>query len=127
MTLRRHLDKIGTLGSIFAALCCLGAPALVAVLSALGLGFLINDAYLAPLLIVSLAVAIAGLALGIRHHHRRLPLVIGSVAGVTLVLFIYVVPSGPAAYASLAALIIATLLYVVFGRPRKPAVVTNTA
>jgi hypothetical protein len=39
---KRHLDKIGVGGSLFAALCCLGFPALLSILSAIGLGFLIN-------------------------------------------------------------------------------------
>jgi len=65
---KRHLDKIGVGGSLFAALCCLGFPALVAILSAIGLGFLINDDILRPLMIVFLLVAILGLALGMRHH-----------------------------------------------------------
>jgi mercuric ion transport protein len=59
---RRHLDKIGVGGSLFAALCCLGFPALVSILSAIGLGFLINNDILRPLLIVFLLVAIVGLA-----------------------------------------------------------------
>ena len=49
---KRHLDKIGVGGSLFAALCCLGFPALVSILSAIGLGFLINDDILRPMMIV---------------------------------------------------------------------------
>jgi MerC mercury resistance protein len=52
---KRHLDKIGVGGSLFAALCCLGFPAVVAILSAIGLGFLINDDILRPLMIVFFA------------------------------------------------------------------------
>jgi MerC mercury resistance protein len=52
---KRHLDKIGVGGSLFAALCCLGFPALVSILSAIGLGFLINDDILRPLMIVFFA------------------------------------------------------------------------
>jgi mercuric ion transport protein len=63
---KRHLDKIGVGGSLFAALCCLGFPALVSILSAIGLGFLLNDDILRPLLIVFLLVAVFGLALGMR-------------------------------------------------------------
>jgi len=39
---KKHTDKVGIAGSIFAALCCLGFPALLSILSAIGLGFLIN-------------------------------------------------------------------------------------
>jgi mercuric ion transport protein len=47
---KRHLDKVGVGGSLFAALCCLGFPALVSILSAIGVGLLINDDILRPLL-----------------------------------------------------------------------------
>jgi mercuric ion transport protein len=53
-----HADKWGPLGSIFAALCCLGAAPLLAGLSALGLAFVIHDAILIPLLIFFLGVTI---------------------------------------------------------------------
>jgi hypothetical protein len=48
---KRHLDKIGVGSSLFAALCCLGFPALVSIVSAIGLGFLINDDILRPMTI----------------------------------------------------------------------------
>jgi mercuric ion transport protein len=65
---KHHLDKIGVGGSLFAALCCLGFPALLSIISAIGLGFLINDAILQPMLIVFLLVSVFGLLLGMRHH-----------------------------------------------------------
>lgn len=65
---KRNLDKIGVGGSLFAALCCLGFPALLSIVSAIGLGFAVNDAILIPLLGVSLLIAVGGLYLGVRHH-----------------------------------------------------------
>lgn len=53
-------DKVGVVGTTVSALCCLGTPALVSVLSALGLGFLINDAVLVPLLLGSLILVKPG-------------------------------------------------------------------
>ncbi len=64
-----HADKWGPIGSILAALCCLGfAPALAA-LSAVGLGFLINDLVLIPLLVLFLGATIWGLH-GDRARHQ---------------------------------------------------------
>lgn len=67
---QRHLDKVGIGGSVFAALCCLGFPALLSILSAIGLGFIVTDAVLIPLLLVFLAITPIGLYLGTRHHHE---------------------------------------------------------
>jgi mercuric ion transport protein len=86
---KRHLDKIGVGGSLFAALCCLGFPALVSILSAIGLGFLINDDILRPTMIVFLLLAIVGLALGMRHHGSPWALIVGFLSAVTLYVFIY--------------------------------------
>ena len=82
---QRHLDKIGVGGSIFAALCCLDFPALLSLLSATGLGFLINDAILLPLLIVFLLLTIAGLAMGMRRHRKPWALLLGVVSATALV------------------------------------------
>jgi mercuric ion transport protein len=77
---KRNLDKIGIGGSIFAALCCLGFPALLSILSAIGLGFIVNDTILIPLLLLFLAVTLLGLYLGTRHHHEPWALILGGSA-----------------------------------------------
>ena len=85
-----HLDKIGVDGWPFAALCCLGFPALVFILPAVGLGFLVNHDMLRPLLIVFLLVAFLGLTLGIPHHRSTWALIVGILSAVTTYGFIYV-------------------------------------
>jgi len=61
MSARDHIDKAGLLGSVLASLCCLGVSAVVSIVTALGLGFLLNDAVLLPLLVASLLVTLWGL------------------------------------------------------------------
>lgn len=51
----------GPVGSVLAALCCLGAAPLLAALTAVGLGAFINDLVLVPLLVLFLGITIWGL------------------------------------------------------------------
>lgn len=88
---KRNLDKIGVSGSIFATLCCLGTPAVLSIVSALGLGFLINDAVLLPLLILFLIITIRGLILGKYRHQKPHALILGATSSVALFLFIFVI------------------------------------
>ncbi len=87
---KKHTDKVGIAGSIFAALCCLGFPALLSILSAIGLGFLINDAILMPLLVVFLIVTLVGLYLGVRHHGSWLAFLVGLISAASVFIFIFV-------------------------------------
>lgn len=109
MSARDHLDKVGIVAATVTALCCLGLPAILSVITAVGLGFLIRDAILAPLLILSLALIVWGLARGLRRHRNAVPLVIAGVACIVLVIAALVRPSRPAAYASIAALVLASI------------------
>lgn len=118
MTAPRHADKVGVAGAAFAAFCCLGITAVVSVVSALGLSFLLNDAVLAPLLILSLALTLWGLASGWRRHRNVLPLAIGSAAGLALFVTSFLAPLKAAAYASIGALVLASILNVLLLRRR---------
>ena len=77
-------DTAGVLGAVFAALCCAGAPVIVSVISALGLSWLRQDAILWPLMILSLVVALWGLAVDQRRHHRTAPMVIAAGGALAL-------------------------------------------
>jgi mercuric ion transport protein len=116
MNLEHHVDKVGVVGAIVATLCCLGVTAVVSVVAALGLGFLINDAVLAPLLVLSLVLVVWGLVSGWRRHGNSSAFALGISAGVTLVVFAYLHQSKPLAYLSMAGLVTATVLNVVFTR-----------
>jgi mercuric ion transport protein len=88
----RWADGAGTLGAVFAALCCMGAPIIVGVLGAVGLGWLRQDAILWPLMFASLGVALWGLARDRRRHGAIGPLMLavgGAVALVAGVVFVH--------------------------------------
>jgi mercuric ion transport protein len=87
--MKTYLDKVGPLGTIFAALCCIGTPGLLAFLSAMGVGFLISDALLLPLLILFLAISMAGLYYSFKTHKNRWPVILGGISSLLILFFIY--------------------------------------
>lgn len=68
-----HADKWGPLGSIVVALCCLGVAPVVGALSAAGLGFLLNDLILLPLLALFLGATIWALRRDRARHGQAAP------------------------------------------------------
>lgn len=110
---KRNLDKIGTAGSIFAVFCCLGSPALLSIVSAVGLGFIVRDAILFPLLAVFLSVTLLGLYLGTRSHHQPWALVIGGLSTLAIAMvFLGLLPSLVLAYVGVSGLVAASILNV---------------
>ncbi len=83
--LKARAAVFGSFGSAFAALCCAGAPAVLGALSAAGLGFLVNDLILFPLLALSLGLALWGLADGARRHGLRAVVALGAVGAALVV------------------------------------------
>lgn len=108
----RHLDRVGVGGALFAALCCLGFPALLSILGALGLGFLINDAILLPLLVGFLALTLYGLYRGYQRYRKAGAVMLGGASAVALLVFLFVFFSRPLAYLSIAGLVAASVLNV---------------
>jgi mercuric ion transport protein len=113
MSWKNHLDKFGIVGSFVAALCCLGVPAVVSIVAAIGLGFLIKDAILLPLMAVFLLVTLIGLYLGYRAHRQVWPLAIGLVSSFVAVFFIFAHTVSLMAYLGMAGLVLASVLNVV--------------
>lgn len=104
----------GMFGTAFAALCCIGAPILLGVLGAVGVGFLVNDIFLLPLLALSLFLSVRGFLAAYRRKHESWSLIIGLlgvvgvVAGMVLV-FISMSGGKEVIYISLLALLLATV------------------
>lgn len=85
-----YLNKVGLAGSFFTLLCCLGFGPLIALLSAVGAGFLVNDAVLAPLLIAFLVIGGIGLGVTYRRHRRKGPLLVHLTSGAAVFGFTFV-------------------------------------
>jgi mercuric ion transport protein len=108
----RVADTGGVLGAVCASLCCAGTPLIIAGHSAVGLGFLKNDAILWPLMFISLAVAMWGFWTGRQLHGLTRPLIVallGAVALVAGVVFIHGSPAMQVIWTGVVALIGATI------------------
>ena len=84
-------------------------PAYAGLLSALGIGFIPTAAYLVPLTVVFLAVAVAPLAMRARSGKSRVPFVLGLVASGLIVLGQSWLRSDPTTYVGVAVLVAAWL------------------
>jgi len=84
------------IGAVLAALCCAGAPIIVSVLAALGLGFLRQDAILLPFMGVALIIALWGFWSDARRRRSRGPLALAVGGAVTLVAGVVFVHGMPA-------------------------------
>ncbi|MBI3243277.1 MAG: MerC domain-containing protein [Chloroflexi bacterium] len=110
------LRILGAVSSIFVALCCLGVPAVIAALSAIGAGFLINDAILAPLLVVALGITVAGSFFTFRQHHNLWPLGLTIASAVVAFASVYIVYLPVVVYGALAVLILTQIGDFVYQR-----------
>ncbi len=89
-------DAVGVFGAVLAALCCAGTPFIVAGLTALGLGFLRNDGFLWPAMLLFLVVAVTGFWKGARTHGHWVPFAVGGLGATSLasgVIFVHGFPA----------------------------------
>lgn len=85
MKSRSLADRFGATASFLCALHCALLPALIAVLPALGLGFLADHAFERAFVSFSVVLAVTSLFFGFRRHHR-LAAFLFMVPGVVLLL-----------------------------------------
>jgi mercuric ion transport protein len=111
----------GLVGAGIAAACCLGISAVIAAVGAVGLGFLIHDAYLFPIFVGFIALSLWLLYRSARGHADLAPFwsgLGGAVFGVTglwlLVTGLYSMPG--LVYGGLALLVVGSVWDVVNGR-----------
>ncbi len=108
----------GSLGSAVAGACCLGFAPVLAGLSAVGAGFLINDLILVPLFVLALAFTTWSLLRARRQHSRNGPLILGAASAVVAFVALWVLT--PLAYLALAALVGASAWDIVLVRHPQP-------
>lgn len=105
---------IGSGSSLLVGACCLGLTPLLSGLTAVGLGFLINDLILLPLLAIALGFTLWALWSASKRHQTKIPFAIGIGASIAAFagLWIFV----PLSYAGFAVLIGSTIWDYIAGR-----------
>lgn len=109
-----HLDKLATIGSLFAALvaatpCCL--PLLATVGASFGLSSLMPYRNLSEWVFQGFTLlALIGIVVAFRQHRQILPLIVMLVAVVAIFVYYYVLRQPSLVYAGLAGLLTASLL-----------------
>jgi hypothetical protein len=121
-----HLEKISVLGSIVTVLCCLGFGPLLAALSAIGAGFLVNDRVLAPLLAVFLLLGAVGLVISLRKHHRWTALIVHAVSSVVVFIFTFVAYNAVLVWLGIAGLVAAAVVDFLLRRHAGQKTVAST-
>jgi len=87
--MKKH-SYIGGAGSSFIALCCAGSPAILAFLTGIGLGFLINDFILFPLLILGIGFMFYSMNFNKKHHVDNRPIIIAIISTIFVLVGIWV-------------------------------------
>lgn len=90
-------------GAGFAGACCLGVTGALSILSAVGAGFLINDAFLIPLYLGLLALSVWLLYSSTRSHGNLAPFWTGLAGALIAFAGLWILPA--LVYAGLAVLI----------------------
>ena len=108
----KGLDVIGSSGSTFFGLCCIGSPAIMAFFSAVGLGFLNNELIIQPLLWGSIVLTGYGLAASKKRHERKEPLMLFAVSVAVIAVTIWFSTIG--FLIGITGMITATVMNIVF-------------
>jgi mercuric ion transport protein len=98
------LVVVGLLGSVFAAMCCIGLAPLVALVASVGLGFMLTLTILVPLFAFFILVGALGLWRSSRRHGNSLPLILHLAGGVLVTVLLYTTFHGVLLWAGMAAI-----------------------
>ncbi len=108
----------GSIGSVLTGACCLGFAPLVGLLGAVGAGFLIRDAVLIPLFVLSLAFTLWALWRARARHGDRRPFLLGLVSAVVAFASLWLL--APLAWLGLAGVVAASVWDILLLRGTGP-------
>ena len=83
---------ISSLGSGFAGLCCAGLPIALAFLTGIGLGFVINDFVLFPILFATLGFIFFSMYQNKKKHLNPNPTYLAIAGTIVLIVGIFLIP-----------------------------------
>ena len=114
----------GLAGAGLAAACCIGIPAVLSAAGAVGLGFLIHDAYLFPIFAGFVGLGLWLLHRSTRRHGDRRPFRLALAGGLVALSGLWllvtgILPTGIILYAGLAILVAGNLWDFVNGRHQR--------
>lgn len=101
-------------GALFAVACCLGVTAVVSAVTAVGAGFLINDAVLIPLYVAFLALSAWLLYRSAKAHGGLGPFWLGAAGAAVALIGFFIHPI--LVYAGIAALVAGNIVDFLHGR-----------
>jgi mercuric ion transport protein len=119
--LKRGIRNAGFGGVVLVGICCLRIPILLSILTAVGLGFLVKDVFLVPLMILFLSAMLATLSFDYAAHRRKWPLGLAILSSSALLFFAFACRLKPAVYLALAGVLFARIASVFFRRRSAPA------
>jgi len=83
-------SMFGAIVGSFGGLCCAGAPFIIAALTSLGVGFIINDFIVIPLFLVGAGWMLFSLKHNQKHHKNKKPLIIATLGVIITAIGIFV-------------------------------------
>lgn len=83
---------MGVIGTVIAALCCLGTPVIVSIIASMGIGFLLTDSILVPILLLFLGWLGWTQRRAMAQHQHRGPLIGTAIATILMLVGIFVLP-----------------------------------
>jgi len=114
----------GSFGSIVAGACCLGLTPLIATLTGVGMGFILHDAILIPLLVVMLGFTLWSLNASRKRHGQNMPFYLGITS--SLLAFVGLWVFVPASWAGFIGLIVVSIWDMLLIRKQGDACKTAT-
>ncbi len=103
-------------GAAFAGACCLGVTAALSALTAIGAGFLINDAFLVPVYVLLLGLSLWLLYRSAKRHGRLVPFWAGAGGAAAALAGLWI--GAIVVYAGLLAIVAANVADFLGGRRR---------